>query len=69
MSHPVSATDRRDRFRVGRCGKYARSQATKDRQRERALQFWSDPDNRAKQSKVTKAAIARARQPQEIPAK
>jgi hypothetical protein len=64
MSHPISATDRRDRFRVGRCGKYSRTEETKNKQRERARQFWADPDNRARQSALTKAAMARARQDQ-----
>jgi hypothetical protein len=40
--HPVSQTDRRNRFRVGRCGKYERSQETLERQRASARRFWSD---------------------------
>jgi len=59
--HPVSQTDRRDRFRVGRCGKYERLPDTLERQRASARRFWSDPANRARQSAITKAAMARAR--------
>ena len=59
--HPISDADRRDRFRVGRCGKYERSPQTLERQRASARRFWSDPENRLRQSAITKAAMARAR--------
>jgi hypothetical protein len=70
----VSETDHRNRFRVGKCGKYPRTFEIIARQSEKLRAFWSDPENRrrqserwtdpekrARQSDVTKTAIARQR--------
>jgi hypothetical protein len=55
----LAVTDHRDRFRVGRCGKYERTPETITLTRERLRSFWADPENRQRQSELTKARMSR----------
>jgi hypothetical protein len=55
----LAVTDHRDRFRVGRCGKYVRTPETIALTRERLRSFWADPENRQRQSELTKARMSR----------
>jgi hypothetical protein len=61
MSNSAAApqTDRRNRFRIGKCGKYQRSAESIERQRAKLVAYWADPENRARQSKLTRARMAR----------
>ncbi|HWK96224.1 MAG TPA: hypothetical protein VNR39_12460 [Pseudolabrys sp.] len=58
MSHSLTDTDHRDRFRVGRCGRHARSDETRARQSRKQTENWADPDKRRQQSEVTKTRMA-----------
>jgi len=55
----VSQTDRRNRYRVGKCGKYNRTEESIARQKEKLHAYWADPENRRRQSNLTKARMAR----------
>lgn len=54
----VSARDHRNRFRVGKCGKYERSPESVERQRQKQKAFWADPANKERQSRLTRARMA-----------
>jgi hypothetical protein len=55
----VFQSDRRNRFRVGKCGKYKRSEESIARQKAKLAAFWADPENRRRHSDLTKARMAR----------
>ena len=55
----VSNTDRRNRYRIGRCGKYQRSAESTARQKAKLAAYWADPENRRRHSELTKARMAR----------
>ena len=55
----MRSTDHRNRYRVGRCGKYPRTPESIERTRERLRSFWADPANRQRQSQLTRARMGR----------
>jgi hypothetical protein len=55
----VSSTDRRNRYRIGKCGKYERSAESIARQKAKLAAFWGDPENRRRHSELTTARMAR----------
>jgi hypothetical protein len=55
----VSQGDRRNRYRVGKCGKYQRSAESIALQKEKLAAFWADPESRYRQSDLTRARMAR----------
>jgi hypothetical protein len=54
----VSDTDHRNRYRVGKCGKYARKPESIERARKRLCEYWGDPETRRRQSELTRARMA-----------
>jgi hypothetical protein len=56
--HHVSETDRRNRYRVGKCGKYERTAETIGRQKEKLRLHWADPEVRRRHAEFTRARMA-----------
>lgn len=50
--------DHRNRFRVGKCGKYQRSAESTARQIQKLKAYWANPANRKRQSQLTRARMA-----------